>query len=147
MRPRLARSPVTFLKGAFRNCERPRRTVGGVRRTTAVLVAMLLLAAGCGDQEGASDEPAPTGPAPLTSRAIAAVMLDHLSDDTTHRQATYVDEHTPRGLVGADFRYHGDGEYDGDLVEVTVYPGKPDPAPPLPTAPTWVTASSCGGGW
>ncbi len=91
---------------------------------------MLLLAAGCGDQEGASDEPAPTGPAPLTSRAIAAVMLDHLSDDTTHRQATYVDEHTPRGLVGADFRYHGDGEYDGDLVEVTVYPGKPDPCTP-----------------
>jgi hypothetical protein len=57
-------------------------------------------------------------------------MLDHLSDDTTHRQATYVDEHSPKGLVGADFRYHGGGEDDGDLVSVTVVPGEPEPCIP-----------------
>ncbi len=91
----------------------------------AVLVASVLFVAGCGDEEG--DDPTRTGPAPLTPRAVAAVMLDHLSDDTTHRQAMYVDEHSPPGLVGADFRYDGDGEYDGDLVQVAVRPGKPDP--------------------
>jgi hypothetical protein len=54
-------------------------------------------------------------------------MLDHLADNTTHRQATRVDEHSPPGLVGAQLRYNGDGEYDGDLVEVTVVRGEPEP--------------------
>jgi hypothetical protein len=64
----------------------------------------------------------------ITSRAIAAVMLDHLSARTTHRQATYVDEHSPAGYVGADFRYHGGGEDDGDLVRVTLQRSRHLPA-------------------
>ena len=61
---------------------------------------------------------------PITSGAIAAVMLDHLSGRTTHRQATYVDESSSEDYVGADFRYHGGGEDDGDLVRVTLQRGK-----------------------
>jgi hypothetical protein len=57
---------------------------------------------------------------PITSRAIAAVMLDHISAKTSRREATYADETSPRDYVGADFRYHGDGESDGDLVRVTL---------------------------
>ena len=86
-----------------------------------MLGAAGILVAGCGDSDGATSS---SEDGPLTSRAVAAVMLDHLSDDTTSRQATYIDEHSPKGLVGADFRYNGDGESDGDLVEVTVRPGK-----------------------
>ncbi len=71
---------------------------------------------GCGDD----GPPAGTGPGPLTSRAVAAVMLDHLPDDTRSRSATYVDEYSPPGLVGADLRYAaGEGD-DGDLVRLTV---------------------------
>lgn len=92
-----------------------------------MLGAAGILVAGCGDTDGDSSA---TEAGPLTSRAVAAVMLDHLSDDTTHRQATYIDEHSPPGLVGADFRYKGGGEYDGDLVRVTVVPGKPYPCGP-----------------
>ncbi len=89
-----------------------------------MLTATLLLAAGCGDDDG---QPATGKAGPLTPRAIAAVMLDHLPDDTTRREATYIDEDSPKGLVGASFRYRGDGEYDGDLVEVTVRPGPLSP--------------------
>ena len=92
-----------------------------------MLGAAGILVAGCGDTDGDSSA---TEDGPLTSRAVAAVMLDHLSDGTTHRQATYIDEHSPPGLVGADFRYKGGGEYDGDLVRVTVVPGKPYPCDP-----------------
>ena len=81
----------------------------------AVVSAVAL--AGCGDRSGAGGETA------ITPRAIAAVMLDHLPDDTTRRAATYVDETSPPGYVGADFRYGGDGESDGDLVRVTLQRG------------------------
>jgi hypothetical protein len=89
-----------------------------VSRRAPVLLATfaLLVASGCGDVGGAAGG----GRVPITSRAIAAVMLDHLSGSTTHRQATYVDEHSPKDYVGADFRYHGGGEDDGDLVRVTM---------------------------
>ncbi len=102
-------------------------TAGPGRRTTWGLATMLLVLAGCGDDTGAASTEG--GTAALTARAVAAVMLDHLADDTTHRQATYVDEHSPPGLVGAALRYNGDGEDDGDLVEVTVARGKPEPCP------------------
>lgn len=88
---------------------RSRALIGGV------VLAVLL--AGCGNL-GASGSSASDGE--LTSRAVAAVMLDHLPDGTTRREATYVDETSPAGMVGADFRYGGDGESDGDLVRVTV---------------------------
>lgn len=97
-----------------------------MRRTPALLgaLALVVVSTACGDE---SDPSGPSGTAALTSRAIAAVMLDHLPDDTTHRQATPVDEYSPKGLVGAELSYHGDGEYDGDSVEVTVQPGRLGP--------------------
>jgi hypothetical protein len=63
------------------------------------------------------------GEVPITQRAIAAVTLEHAPDDTTHRQATWTGPHYDGGGLGADLRYHGDGEYDGDLLEVFVAPG------------------------
>ncbi len=102
-------------------------TAGRALRARWTLGAMLLVLAGCGDRDGA--EATQEGSAELTARAVAAVMLDHLADDTTHRQATYVDEHSPPGLVGARLRYNGDGEDDGDLVEVTVVRGEAEHEP------------------
>ncbi len=62
---------------------------------------------------------------PITQRAIAAVALEHLPTDTTGRSAMYTHQRHPDGLLGADLRYHGDGEYDGDLVRVSVGPRHP----------------------
>ncbi len=80
---------------------------------------MLGLLAACGSATP-SDSPPQGQRVPITSRAIAAVMLDHLSGNTSHREATYVDENSPKDYVGADFRYNADGESDGDLVRVTL---------------------------
>lgn len=99
-------------------------TVTRAPRVGAVLAFLLTVAAtlaGCGERPG--DAEASGGD--LTPRAIAAVMLDHLPGDTTRREAMHVDEDAPRGLVGADFRYGGDGEDDGHLVEVAVSPAHP----------------------
>ncbi len=94
-----------------------------ILRGVALLALTSAIAlAGCGDQRSAG------GAEAITSRAIAAVMLDHLPGDTTRRGATYVDENSPRGYVGADFRYDGDGESDGDLVRVTLQRGGRLPA-------------------
>ena len=61
---------------------------------------------------------------PITSRAIAAVALDHLPDDTTRRSATYIVDEVPATLVSADLRYASGRRNDewGDLVRVTVGP-------------------------
>jgi hypothetical protein len=88
----------------------------------ALLVLGLVAMAGitaCGTTRSGGQAPG-SDKVPITSRAIAAVMLDHLSPATSRREATYVDETSPRGFAGADFRYHGDGESDGDLVRVTL---------------------------
>lgn len=61
-------------------------------------------------------------PVPLTQRAVAAVMLDHAPTDTTDRGPLFIDKHDPVGTTGADLRYHGDGEYDGDLLRGWVAP-------------------------
>ena len=50
------------------------------------------------------------------------MALDHAPTDTTRRAATYTDDTDPPGLLGADLRYRGDGESDGDLLRVTVGP-------------------------
>ena len=83
-------------------------------------IACLLLA-GCGD-ETAADPSGGDEAVPITQRAIAAVALEHLPNDTTAREATYTDEEDPRGALGADLRYNGDGEYDGDLLRVFLTP-------------------------
>lgn len=102
------------------------------RPAVALLVPVLLLVGGasaCGTRTGtgaggAADGPVGSGEGdvPITPRAVAAVTLDYVSEDTTRRGATYTDEDDPPGLLGADLRYAGDGESDGDLLEVTVGP-------------------------
>lgn len=69
--------------------------------------------------------PAPSRAAdlvPITQRAIAAVTLDHAPATTTSRQAMWTGPHHPSGMLGADLRYHGDGEYDGDLLRTWISP-------------------------
>ncbi len=100
------------------------------RRTRLALVlglVVMVATTACGNL-GSADQGAEAGQVPITSRAIAAVMLDHLSPTTSRREATYVDETSPPGYVGADFRYHGDGESDGDLVRVTLQRARSLPA-------------------
>lgn len=91
-----------------------------MRRLGMLLVVFALLG-GCGDRTG----PPHTGDGdvPITQRAIAAVALDHAPDDTTTRAATYTDRRDPDGALGADLRYRGDGESDGDLLRVYLAPG------------------------
>ncbi|MEZ5092100.1 hypothetical protein [Nocardioides sp.] len=110
---------------------------GEGRRLVALASAALLLTLpACGDQEA---EPGAGEAAPITARAVAAVMLDHLPQDTSSRQATYVDENSPRSLVGADFRYHSDGEDDGDLVAVRLYAPDKSETPSCEGRPRCVT--------
>ena len=86
-------------------------------------VLLLPLLAACGTESAATDEPADV---PITSRAVAAVALEYVPEDTTRREATYTEPGKGRETVGADLRYHGDGEYDGDLVSVVVSSDLPE---------------------
>ncbi|QIK65653.1 hypothetical protein G7072_04250 [Nocardioides sp. HDW12B] len=94
-------------------------------RSRAALVAVAALAlAGCsggGDGGDTVDAVDPRGSTPITARAVAAVALDHLPDDTGARRATYVDETDPAGYVAADLWY-ADGDGDADLVQVSITP-------------------------
>lgn len=88
-----------------------------MRLLPAALLAPLLLLVACGTETASSDESADV---PITARAIAAVALEYAPTDTTRRGATYTEPGNAHETVGADLRYHGDGEYDGDLFSVTV---------------------------
>lgn len=90
----------------------------------ALLLALLVPVSASSVTDAAREEPVP-----ITQRAIAAVALDHLPADTTHRQAMYTHQRHPDGLLGADLRYHGDGEDDGDLVRVSIGPRHDSPCP------------------
>lgn len=92
-----------------------------MRRLAAI--GMLLVLAACGEESGDPGSKEPDGEkVPITHRAVAAVALEHLPQDTTTRMAMYADQETPKGTVGAELRYGGDGEYDGDYVGITVSP-------------------------
>ncbi len=109
----------------MRGTLRIRRAVGA-----AVLTAVAVALAACGDASGTSagDQPGETpvgGDLPITQRAIAAIALDHLPGDSSARYAQHTDQHSPEGGLGARLRYHADGEYDGDLVEVFLAPEQP----------------------
>ena len=100
------------------------------RRTSVALVLGLVALVGataCGTTRSAGPAPGEQQ-APITSRAIAAVMLDYISAKTSRREATYVDETSPRDYVGADFRYHGGAGSDGDLLRVTLQRAQSLPA-------------------
>jgi len=102
-------------------------------RTGLTLAALVLAATAC----GTDSDPGPGGPGgaggadvPITQRAIAAVALEHAPTDTSRREATYTDQDDAAGALGADLRYHGDGESDGDLLRVFLSPATdsaPDP--------------------
>ncbi|WP_248582296.1 hypothetical protein [Nocardioides sp. InS609-2] len=85
--------------------------------STAALLALLVPVSASSATDAAREELVP-----ITQRAIAAVALEHLPTDTTSRSAMYTHQRHPDGLLGADLRYNGDGEYDGDLVRVSVGP-------------------------
>jgi len=95
---------------------RPART-----HAFALVFAALLAMAACGHGSDAKKR----GDVPITQRAIAAVALQHLPTDTTSRQATYTDDHDPKGALGADLRYGGGGESDGGLLRVFISPKVP----------------------
>jgi hypothetical protein len=93
------------------------------RRAGSLGVAMsaLLIVTACGSDVG-DRQAGRAGTIPITQRAIAAVALEHVSTSTTSRAATYTDNHDPKGALGADLRYGGDGENDGDLLSIFVSP-------------------------
>lgn len=92
---------------------------------TATVLAVLVLLTGCGTAQRPT-LPAGSERVPITPRAIAAVMLNHLPDDTTTREGNYPDESDPAEQLGAELRYNGGPGEDGDLVRATVTPGVPD---------------------
>jgi hypothetical protein len=65
---------------------------------------------------------------PITSRAVAWVMLQHAPSDTDSRGAMWTDKWpTLRGVKGADFRYDARGDSDGDLLRAYVWPRADEP--------------------
>lgn len=69
-----------------------------------------------------STSPSEVRNAPITARAIAALMLDHLPGDYSSGNPAWVYEDSPKGFVGAELRYHPGAGDDGDLVRVTMWP-------------------------
>ena len=63
---------------------------------------------------------------PITPRAIAAIALDHLPQNTSSREAMYTDRRDAPGTLGADLTYNATGEYDGDSLSVGLAPGQRD---------------------
>lgn len=64
---------------------------------------------------------------PVTPRAIAALMLEHLPGDYSSARAAWVYDDAPKGFVGAELRYHPSEGDDGDLVRVTLAPTERPP--------------------
>lgn len=96
-----------------------------------VLVGLLLTLVACDEAGPASDTSLPPerDRVPITSRAIAAVALDHLPDDTEQREPTSPFDHDPR-TAGARLGYGG-GQDDVSLdVFVSPRVGE-DPCPQL----------------
>lgn len=90
-----------------------------MRSTRAIAVAATaLLLAGCGEETeepGAAHGRPVEGDDPITPEAVAAVALEYLPNDTSSRTPK-----TENGVVGVEFRYGTDGEYDGDVMAVGV---------------------------
>jgi hypothetical protein len=96
------------------------RGAGRCRLGTVAVVASLLAAAAC-----ASEPPAEGGgDLPITPRAIAAVALDHLPNNTTSRSAIFNDPKESRD-IGITFRYGDDS--DGSSLSVGVSPDVDQP--------------------
>ena len=94
--------------------------------TVLALALLLALSAGCGSESNPPHGLSPDEPkVPVTERAIAAIMLDHLPQDTTNRQGQYIYTTSPGDEIGAELRYRGGPGEDGDLVRVTLTRGNP----------------------
>lgn len=103
-------------------------------RTSAALavpLALLALLVGCGTEQASPAHMLPDegDRVPITQRAIGAIALTHLDDDTSDRRGMYTDRRHPKGLVGADLRYRAGPGEDGDLLRVAVAPGEPEVDP------------------
>ena len=95
-----------------------------VRRSLVAVLCGLVVVAACGT---GSDTGAGADDVPMTQRAIAAVALEHLPDDTTSRTATATSgDDDPQDSLGADLRYSRDG---GLLRVVVSSPDEKDPCP------------------
>ncbi|MBB6626689.1 hypothetical protein H5V45_05065 [Nocardioides sp. KIGAM211] len=97
------------------------------RLTTLTLLGVLAVGgalSACGTETGAgAGRPAGgEGDVPITPAAIAAVAVDHLPRSASSMVASYRDQRSPKGYVGADLRYGADGVDDGDLVRVSLQP-------------------------
>lgn len=68
-----------------------------------------------------SNSPTPSASTPITSRAIAALMLDHLPAGYSSARPAWVYDDSPKGFVGAELRYRPSEGTDGDLVRVSLW--------------------------
>ena len=91
----------------------------------AAVAGALLVTSGCRSEPG----PAVSETVPITPRTVAAIAVSHLGDDTSERGATWIDEESPPGWLGADLRYRPAPGDDGDLLRVVVVPGAPEADP------------------
>jgi hypothetical protein len=89
-----------------------------------VVAALALVAASCGRDVAPSD-----GGVPITPRIVAAIALEYLpAEPSSLGEATAGDD--AEGTVGAELRFGAGGEDPGDLVRVSVAPGRTEPLCP-----------------
>ena len=104
-------------------------TAHRVRTVLLAGLAGLVVLCGCatavpGVTPSASDpssSPTPSASTPITSRAIAALMLDHLPAGYSSARPAWVYDDSPTGFVGAELRYRPSEGTDGDLVRVSLW--------------------------
>jgi len=95
-------------------------TMGGMSRTKVLLLLAITAALAVGTGGAAQARVHRTH---ITDRAVAAVMLDHVSSHTDRREGMWkTHRRKVNGTKGADFRYHAGAGDDGDLVETFVEP-------------------------
>jgi hypothetical protein len=97
----------------------PRWTTRLVRHS-AVLVPLVMLAA-CNSADVSKSTDQSEAMAPITERAVAAIALKYLPQNTSYRGALD-DETGEQGLVGTDLRYNRAEDQASALVEVGVLP-------------------------
>jgi hypothetical protein len=95
-----------------------------MRRSTAAVLAGLLLLAGCGDASGPAAGSSEGGAEPTTPEALAAVASEYAGAPSSATAERVLDEYD-EGAVGARLRYDADGEGDGDMLAVAVGTGLP----------------------
>ncbi len=93
-------------------------TAHRVRTVLLAGIAGLVVLCGCAT---AVPGVTPSASTPITSRAIAALMLDHLPAGYSSARPAWVYDDSPTGFVGAELRYRPSEGTDGDLVRVSLW--------------------------